>query len=77
MISDSASVGAPIAGTNFWTWGGDGFKQHDDAIWRKGDPFTGDPPQEPQGLNSVFNTDYTTLKLIKEHGAKMKDLMKK
>ncbi len=68
VISDSAKVGAPIAGSNFWTWGGDGFKKHDDSIWREGDPFTGDPPQEPQGLNSVFNTDYKTLKIISDHG---------
>jgi len=67
VISDSASAGAPIGGTNFWTWGGDGFKKHKDSIWREGDPFTGDPSQEPQGLNSVFNT----LKIIKDHGDKM------
>ncbi|MCB0742836.1 MAG: mannanase, partial [Ignavibacteriae bacterium] len=72
VIYDSAANGAAIAGTNFWTWGGDAFKKHDDSIWRKGDPFTGDPPQEPQGLNSIFNTDYNTLKIIKEHGSKMK-----
>jgi len=75
-IADSAEACAPIAGTNFWTWGGDGFKKHKDSIWREGDPFTGDPPQEPQGLNSVFNTDYNTLKILKEHGRKMKALTK-
>lgn len=75
IIEDSASSGAPIAGSNFWTWGGNGFKKHDDSIWRKGDPFTGDPPQEPQGLNSIFNTDYTTLKIIRNHGKKMESLL--
>lgn len=51
LVADSAAAGAPIAGTNIWTWGGEGRAQHDDAKWRPGDPFTGDPPQEPQGLN--------------------------
>ena len=76
VISDNAEAGAPIAGSNFWTWGGDAFKKHDDSVWREGDPFTGDPPQEPQGLNSIFNTDYNTLKIIYEHGLKMKSLNK-
>lgn len=76
VISDNAEAGAPIAGSNFWTWGGDAFKKHDDSVWRVGDPFTGDPPQEPQGLNSIFNTDYNTLKIIYEHGLKMKSLSK-
>lgn len=76
IVADSAQAGAPIAGTNFWTWGGDGFKGHDDSIWREGDPFTGDPPQEPQGLNSVFNTDYKTLKILKDHGSLMRSLRK-
>lgn len=77
VISDSAEAGAAIAGSNFWTWGGYGIKKHDDSIWRKGDPFTGDPPQEPQGLNSVFSTDYKTLDIIKKHGAKMKSFIEK
>lgn len=74
IVEDSLKAGASIAGTNFWAWGGDGFKKQSNSIWKIGDPFTGDPPQEPQGLNSVFNTDYSTLKLIKEHGQNMIDL---
>ncbi len=76
VVADSALAGAPIAGTNFWSWGGDGFKKSDDGVWKEGDPFIGDPPQEPQGLNSIFNTDYNTLKIIYEHGLKMKSLNK-
>ncbi|MGD8777531.1 MAG: mannanase [Ignavibacteria bacterium] len=71
VVYDSAAAGAPIAGTNFWTWGGEARAQHDDGKWRPGDDFTGDPPQEPQGLNSIFNTDFSTLKIIKEHSEKM------
>lgn len=61
-----------LAGTNFWSWGGLGIKQHDDAKWRPGDPFTGDPPQEPQGLNSVFADDVSTLEIIKSHAEHLK-----
>ena len=73
-IYDSAKAGAPIAGTNFWTWGGEGRAQHNDAIWQTGDEFTGDPPQEPQGLNSVFDSDKSTLKIIRDHAVKMTGL---
>ena len=31
-----------------------------------GDPYTGDPAQEQQGLNSVFAKDKSTLKVIRE-----------
>ena len=37
--------------------------------------FFGDPPQEPQGLNSVFDTDSSTLELIEKHAQKMKSLV--
>lgn len=74
LIYKSASKGAPIAGTNFWTWGGEGRAQQDDYWWKQGDSFTGDPPGEPQGLNSVFNTDLSTLNIIKNHSEKMSEL---
>ena len=50
------------AGCNFWAWGGEARPQHEQ--WQVGDPYMGDPAQEQQGLNSVFSTDETTLKLI-------------
>lgn len=71
LVYDSASVGSPVSGTNFWTWGGYGRARHKDFIWRKGDPFLGDPPQEPQGLNSVFDTDTATLGIIKKYAELM------
>lgn len=77
LVYDSAAVGAPIAGTNFWTWGGEGEAQHDDYKWRAGDEFTGDPPQEPQGLNSVFASDQNTLEILKQHAELMHSLRKK
>lgn len=73
-VYDSASAGWPIAGTNFWTWGGEGRASNEEAVWKEGDPFTGDPPQEPQGLNSVFDSDESTLEIIKSHAGKMNSL---
>jgi len=67
LAYDSAAVGAPIAGTNFWTWGGYCRAEHEDFIWRKGDTFMGDPPQELQGLNSVFDADTSTLIILRKY----------
>ncbi len=76
LVYDSAVAGAPIAGTNFWTWGGYGRAQHEDFKWRKGDMFLGDPPQEPQGLNSIFVVDSSTIAIIKKYAGLMNDLNK-
>jgi mannan endo-1,4-beta-mannosidase len=74
LVYDSAASGAPFAGTNFWTWGGEGRGKNEDTRWRPGDPFVGDPFQEPQGLNSVFDADTSTLNIISHYGRKMKEL---
>lgn len=69
-IEQSALGGGPLSGSNFWAWGGFGRAVHDDAVWRPGDGnFVGDPPQEPQGLNSVFATDESTLQVLRRHAA--------
>jgi mannan endo-1,4-beta-mannosidase len=73
-IYDSARSGAPIAGSNIWTWGGEGMAQHEDGIWKEGDPFVGDPPQEPQGRNSIFISDTSTIRIISDHALKMQRL---
>lgn len=57
---------------NFWGYGGTGKNNPANGKWNKGDAFTADPPQEPQGLNSVFATDASTLKLVKEYNKKVK-----
>jgi len=67
-VERSSSVGGPLVGSNVWSWGGFGRAAHDDARWRDGDTsYTGDPPQEPQGLNSIFDADVSTLALLREH----------
>jgi len=67
MVFDLVEDHPVLAGTNFWSWGGFGEAQNADYWWHEGDPFTGDPPQEPQGLNSVFASDSSTLEIIKVH----------
>lgn len=72
-INQSVLDGGPLAGSNFWAWGGFGKAQHSDAAWREGDKtFVGDPPQEPQGLNSVFATDKSTLEVLSRHATALK-----
>ncbi|MBC7886442.1 MAG: beta-mannosidase, partial [Ferruginibacter sp.] len=54
-----------IAGCNFWGFGGFGRAgKNSNNWWTKGDDYTSDPPPEEQGLNSIFNNDTSTWKLI-------------
>jgi mannan endo-1,4-beta-mannosidase len=73
-LYDSARAGAPIAGFNFWTWGGEGKALHSDGVWVAGDSFMGDPPQEPQGRNSIFTADSSTMNIIGMYSQKLKGL---
>ena len=57
-----------------WSWGGEASAQHQDGMWKQGDPFTGDPPQEPQGRNSVFTLDTSTLAIIHHHALQLQRL---
>jgi mannan endo-1,4-beta-mannosidase len=75
-VEGSARARGPFAGTNFWAWGGEGRAQHPDFMMAPGDTdYTGDPPQEPQGRNSVFDGDLSTLDIIKRHATGLKRLV--
>lgn len=63
-VFDEVVRGGDLQGVNFWGWGGLAVPAHD--TWQPGDPYTGDPAQEAQGLNSVFINDSTTVALIKK-----------
>ncbi|WP_418509840.1 glycoside hydrolase 5 family protein [Corallibacter sp.] len=65
-IIDSKKSQGVLAGLNFWGFAGFAKTNPDNGKWQHGDDFTADPPQEPQGLNSVFASDTSTLNLIKE-----------
>ena len=62
----SCKEGEPLAGVNFWGWGGYATQSEVNEFWKPGDDYCGDPAQEPQGLFSVYATDTTTLELIRK-----------
>ena len=45
-----------------------------DWMWKAGDPFTGDPPQEAQGLFSLFDSDASTLGIVSGHARAIRAL---
>lgn len=74
LVEDSIKVNSAIAGTNFWAWAGEGRNINSNYKWEVGNPFTGDPPHEPQGLYSVFDVDFSTIDILKLHAIKIKNL---
>lgn len=73
-LLQNARNGKALAGLNFWGFGGEGRAVKADGKWNKGDAYTADPPQEPQGLNSVFSTDQSTLGLVKRYNEALREL---
>lgn len=73
QVVDNAERGGYFAGCNFWGWGGLARPRHYEQ-WQVGDDYTGDPAQEQQGLNSVFSGDASTLKVIRTHAGRMKNI---
>ena len=72
QVESSLGSDGPLRGTNFWAWGGHGRAEHEDYLWREDDrSYTGDPPQEPQGLYSVFNSDASTLEKVRRHADRL------
>ncbi|GAA0299500.1 mannanase [Sphingomonas oligophenolica] len=69
-VEANVAIGGPIAGTNFWAWSGEGRPAHADYRFVPGDTsWLGDPPHEPQGWYSVFDSNLTTIAVIREHAA--------
>ena len=61
----------PFVALNFWGYAGIAKNNPKDGKWKVGVDFTTDPPQEPQGLNSVFSSETSTMNLIKEYNLKI------
>jgi len=76
-VLESAGKKGMMAGANFWTFSGIGQPNADraDNMWKAGDDYLGDPPQEAQGLNSVFNSD-PTMKIVKKYNDQIKNTQK-
>ena len=72
-VLDSVRSGGPLQGCNFWGWGGEGRAQHGDHHFVRGDTsYLADPPHEPQGWYSVFDTDASTQGIIRGYAASLK-----
>ncbi len=65
FIFEQVKNNSPIAGCNFWGWGGSGRPR--DIVWQPGDDYLCDPPHEPQGWYSVFDSDSTTIDIIRKY----------
>ncbi|MEC4005481.1 beta-galactosidase [Flavobacterium sp. SUN052] len=61
----------PFVALNFWGYAGMAKNNPKDGKWKIGADFTTDPPQEPQGLNSVFSEETSTMNLIKAYNLKL------
>lgn len=53
-----------VAGANFWAFGGAVRPVKGQVFWKTGDEYLGDPPMEEQGLNTVYDTDRSTWRVI-------------
>ena len=67
QVIDSIAAGGPAAGDNFWAWAGQA---------RPGMSWVGDPPHEPAGWYSVYDTDASTLAIISAHAGEIAHLLK-
>ena len=65
QLLKAVNEGSPLAGVNFWGWSGCARPQHES--WQVGDDYTCDPAHEPQGLYSVFDSDISTVNIIKDY----------
>ena len=68
ILEEHAATGGHVAGANFWAFGGTARPIKGQTFWKAEDDFMGDPPMEEQGLNTVFDSDKSTWKVIRSYG---------
>jgi mannan endo-1,4-beta-mannosidase len=73
-VAESVKNNGPLQAANFWGFGGEGKAVNETGKWNTGEPLTTDPPQEPQGLNSVFSSDKSTLDIVKKYNKQLKKI---
>ena len=68
MCTYLAGRSETVSGLNFWAWAGEGRPRDagEKGIWARGDPWTGDPPHEPQGWYSVYDVDDASHRVFTE-----------
>ncbi|HXG83014.1 MAG TPA: hypothetical protein VNI84_03210 [Pyrinomonadaceae bacterium] len=64
ILAKHSETNGHIAGANFWAFGGTARPFKNQIFWKNGDDYMGDPPMEEQGLNTVFDSDKSTWKVI-------------
>ncbi|MEP7038885.1 MAG: beta-mannosidase [Acidobacteriota bacterium] len=67
ILDKSAETNGYLAGAAFWAFGGISRPIKNQVFWKKGDDYMGDPPMEEQGLNTVFDSDKSTWKVINSY----------
>ncbi len=70
QVAESCAAGRALQGANFWAWGGEGRANSSSGYTAAS--LMGDPFCEPQGLNSVYHDDTSTLKVIANANAKLR-----
>ena len=73
-VVNSIKTNGFVRGLNFWTYSGEGRPTKPGEFWKKGDVILGDPAHELQGWYGVYNTDQSTLGIIKKYSNKVKSL---
>ena len=68
LVEHSIDTAGRVSGVNFWAWAGEGRSAH--WRWQPGDAFIGDPPHESQGWYSVFNSDISTMNIIRDYSVR-------
>lgn len=63
----------PVAGANFWAFGGTARPVKGQVYWKAEDDWMGDPPMEEQGLNTVFDVDRSTWNVIRSAGRSIRN----
>ncbi|UII80371.1 cellulase family glycosylhydrolase [Flagellimonas sp. CMM7] len=72
-VTNSIKNGDKVKGLNFWTYSGEGRPVRPGEFWRKGDSFLSDPAHELQGWYGVYNTDTSTIEVVKSFSEKIKE----
>jgi mannan endo-1,4-beta-mannosidase len=71
-VAHSIKNNEAVRGLNFWSYSGTVKPPRPGEYWKLGDVFTGDPPHEFQGWYGVYDTDKSTLNLIRKYTAELK-----
>ncbi len=73
-VQRAAQDGMPLNAAYFWAWSGEGRPRVPGALWEAGDPWLGDPPHEHQGWYGVYDSDLSTLQILKEKASALSSI---